>query len=229
MQRAVEWQHVAVNPVRAVRKPVQRREREIRPLAPARVEALRSVLGPRDATLVSVLAYVGPRPAEALRLRWEDIGERTVAFRATKSRSRRLRAARLMAPVRADLVAWRLAAGRPKDRAPVFPRRDGETWTTDDWRNWRTRTFAPAVRLCGIDVDLRPYDLRHSAASLWLHEGRSVIEVAQWLGHAPSMTLDTYGHVIAELSEGERRPAEVEIRLARGELVPATFLRASDG
>jgi len=43
------------------------------------------------------------------------------------------------------------------------------------------------------------------------------------------MTLDTYGHVIAELSEGERRPAEVEIRLARGELVPATFPRASDG
>jgi integrase len=34
------------------------------------------------------------------------------------------------------------------------------------------------------------YDLRHSAASLWLHEGRSVIEVAQWLGHAPTMTLD---------------------------------------
>jgi hypothetical protein len=56
MQRAVEWRHVAVNPVRAVRKPVQRREREIRPLAPSRVEALREVLGPRDATLVSVLA-----------------------------------------------------------------------------------------------------------------------------------------------------------------------------
>jgi hypothetical protein len=51
MQRAVAWQHVTVNPVRAVRKPVQRREREIRPLAPARVETLRSVLGPRDATL----------------------------------------------------------------------------------------------------------------------------------------------------------------------------------
>jgi len=34
------------------------------------------------------------------------------------------------------------------------------------------------------------------------------------------MTLDTYGHVIAELSDGERRPAEVEIRLARGEAAP---------
>jgi hypothetical protein len=34
------------------------------------------------------------------------------------------------------------------------------------------------------------------------------------------MTLDTYGHVMAELSDDERRPAEVEIRLARGEVVP---------
>ncbi len=43
------------------------------------------------------------------------------------------------------------------------------------------------------------------------------------------MTLDTYGHVIAELSDGERRPAEVEIRLARGEVVPSTFPQASGG
>jgi hypothetical protein len=35
MQRAVEWQRVPVNPVRAVRKPAQRREREVRPFAPA--------------------------------------------------------------------------------------------------------------------------------------------------------------------------------------------------
>jgi integrase len=203
-----------------VRKPVQRREREVRPLAPAGVEALRAVLGPRDATLVSVLAYVGPRPGEALRLRWQDVGERSVAFRATKNRSRRVRAARLMAPVRADLMAWRLAAARPKGRALVFPRPDGEEWTDHDWRNWRNRTFAAAGRACGLSAGVRPYDLRHSAASLWLHDGRSVVEVAQWLGHAPFMTLDTYGHVIAELSDDERRPAEVEIRLARGEVVP---------
>ncbi len=112
MQRAVDWQRITMNPVRAVRKPVQRREREVRPLAPASVEALRAVLGPRDATLVSVLACVGPRPGEALQLRWQDVGDRSVAFRATKTRSRRVRAARLMAPVGADLMAWRLSAGR---------------------------------------------------------------------------------------------------------------------
>ena len=69
----------------------------------------------------------------------------------------------------------------------------------------------------------RPNDLRHSAASLWLHEGCSVIEVAAWLGHAPSMTLDTYGHVLAELNGADRVPAEEAIRRAREALVPVSY------
>ena len=78
MQRAVERGRIPANPVRSVRKPPQRREREVRPLSPASVEALRKQMGPRDAVLVSVLAYVRPRPAEALRLRWSDVGERSI-------------------------------------------------------------------------------------------------------------------------------------------------------
>ena len=40
------------------------------------------------------------------------------------------------------------------------------------------------------------YDLRHSFASLLIAEGRSVVEVAVQLGYAPTMSLDTYGHVL---------------------------------
>jgi site-specific recombinase XerD len=39
----------------------------------------------------------------------------------------------------------------------------------------------------------RPYDLRHSFASLLLHEGRDVISVARQLGHGAELTLRTYG------------------------------------
>ena len=46
-----------------------------------------------------------------------------------------------------------------------------------------------------------PYALRHSFASLLLHEGRSVIYVARQLGHDARLTLGTYGHVIDELDE----------------------------
>jgi len=62
----------------------------------------------------------------------------------------------------------------------------------------------------------RPYDLRHSFASLLIHEGRSVIYVARQLGHDASLTLGRYGHVIDELEDAPRRDAEASILAARG-------------
>ena len=61
----------------------------------------------------------------------------------------------------------------------------------------------------------RPYDLRHSFASLLLHEGRSVIYVARQLGHDARLTLSTYGHVIDELDDVPRIDAEAAIAEAR--------------
>jgi integrase len=71
----------------------------------------------------------------------------------------------------------------------------------------------------------RPYDLRHSFISLLLREGASVVEVARQAGHAPTMSLDTYGHVIAELECAERKSAEAMISAARETLVPSTYPR----
>jgi integrase len=61
----------------------------------------------------------------------------------------------------------------------------------------------------------KPYTLRHSFCSLLLHEGRSVIYVARQLGHDAKLTLSTYGHVIDELEDAPRVPAEEAIRAAR--------------
>jgi integrase len=84
----------------------------------------------------------------------------------------------------------------------------------------RTGTTGAGARsraLRAADVDAaRPYDLRHSFASLLLAEGRSVHYVARQLGHAPSMTLDVYGHVIDEFEHAPPVDAEAEIRAARG-------------
>jgi hypothetical protein len=67
-----------------------------------------------------------------------------------------------------------------------------------------------------VDADgARPYDLRHSFASLLLHEGRSVIYVARQLGHGAELTMRTYGHVIEELEDRPQLPAEDAIREAR--------------
>ena len=64
-------------------------------------------------------------------------------------------------------------------------------------------------------VHARPYDLRHSFASLLLHEGRSVIYVARQLGHDARLTLTRYGHVIDELEDRPRVEADVAIADAR--------------
>ncbi len=113
------------------------------------------------------------------------------------------------------LASWRLASGRPGDDELVFPGHDRALWGADDWKNWRNRTFRPAAKAIGLPVDTRPYDLRHSFVSLLLAEGRSAIYVAKQAGHSPTMTLDTYGHVIDELETAENVSAEEAIRLAR--------------
>jgi hypothetical protein len=50
--------------------------------------------------LVSLLAYSGPRPeSEALPLRWWQIGERTINYRATKGGRVKPRHTKLLAPL----------------------------------------------------------------------------------------------------------------------------------
>ena len=99
--------------------------------------------------------------------------------------------------------------------ALVFPGRDGEAWTKDDWDVFRRRGWRTACRRAGLAAAPRPYDLRHSFASLLLAEGRTVHYVAAQLGHSPALTLSTYGHLIAEYADAGPIDAEQEITKAR--------------
>jgi integrase len=82
LQRAVEWELIVSNPAKVARKPPKQRQLGVRPLLPLEVEQIRSHLiwrgRPRDAALVSVLAYAGLRPQEAVALRWRHVRERTL-------------------------------------------------------------------------------------------------------------------------------------------------------
>ena len=236
LRRAVEWGRLPSNPAAAVRKPPQRRQRAITAMPPSTVERIRAHLLSgrrlRDATLVSVLAYAGLRPGEALALTWDHVGERTLLVDAAVSlgvigptKTGQTRTVRLLSPLQRDLAQWRLASGRPQDDALVFPNYVGEPWSRDDWENWRNRIYNPAAVVAGVQGP-RPYDLRHSFVSLLIHEGRTVVEVARQAGHAPTMTLATYAHVFDELADAERVSAEEQIRKARDEHVPVSYLFA---
>lgn len=220
-REAVTWGRLGQNPVKPVRKRAVTRKRAVRPLAPETVERLRQAMPPRDAVLVSVLAYAGLRPGEALALTWGHVRERTILveqsasygeIKCTKTRS--TRSVRMLAPLKHDLAEHRIRAGRPLPERFVFPAHDGRPWDDDDWNNWRNRVFRPAVKEAGLS-DVRPYDLRHSFVSLLIAEGRSIVDVARQAGHSATMSLDTYGHVFDELDGAEKVDAEAAIWAAR--------------
>jgi integrase len=234
LQRALEAGRIVSNPQRLVRKAAPPATREVRPLAPAAVEAIRTALRAgagrddpstrgdvrwlrdRDAVMVSLLAYAGLRPQEMRALCWAHVLERTLVIHAPKTRRYHTqpRSVRLLAPLAHDLREWRLASGRPDPGAPVIPLLDGGQMTETAFESWRGGPWTAALDAVGVPYQ-RPYDLRHSFASLLLHEGRSVIYVARQLGHGADLTMRTYGHVIEELEDAPRISAENAIQAAR--------------
>lgn len=221
-REAVTWGRLGSNPVKPVRKRAVVRKRTVRPLAPETVERLRRELPTDlDKALVSVLAYAGLRPGEALALTWAHVRERTILVEQSVSygelkstKTRATRSVRIVAPLKIELAKLRMRSGRPGDDAFVFPAHDGRPWDDDDWKNWRRRAFATAAKQAGLR-DVRPYDLRHSFVSLLIAEGRSIVDVARQAGHSATMALDTYGHVFDELDGAEKVNAEEAIAQAR--------------
>ncbi len=221
LQRAAEAGRIPTNPARLVRRAPRTRRTEVRPLAPITVETMRAAANERDSTLLAVLAYSGLRPGEALGLRWRDIREHTLLVERAISlgeekdtKTTAHRTVRLLAPLAADLREWRMRRGRPGDDELIFPSRTGAPWTQSAYQSWRRKAFRRALDAAGVEHAV-PYALRHSFASLLLHEGRSVIYVARQLGHGAELTLRTYGHVIDELEDTPRQDAEDAIRAAR--------------
>jgi site-specific recombinase XerC len=215
LQRALVADLVDMNAARAARKPRLAPPRRVDPIPPKDIEAIRSLLKLYDATLVSVLAYAGLRPeSEALPLTWGDVGEKTLRIHATKTGA--TRHVRLLKPLADDLKAWcKSTGGNAQGTSLVFPR-DGGSWSNTDWQNWRRRVWRPAATEAGLPAGSRPRDLRSSYASLLIASGMSVVEVAQELGHSPSMCLTTYARAFAEYDPKRRISAEQAIKDARG-------------
>jgi integrase len=159
---AVEWGEITHNPVALVRKPRQGRTRAIEVLEPRVVEQIRErLLADGDlfsATLVSVLAYAGVRPGEALALERRHVRNDTMLVEQAVSHGklklqktgRVYRTVDLLAALREDLSRWFEHRGDESANAPLFPRGDGDWFRSDDWDNWRKRRFHSATTAVGI-------------------------------------------------------------------------------
>jgi hypothetical protein len=206
----------------------------IDPFSVEEVEALIGAL--RDSAsrssewmLAELIAYSGARPQDALALSYGRIGTQRIVYAeknidgrivgGSKTGQDRARSVTLLASLRKDLLAFRLAAGNPSDDALVLPRAVGKPWRLHDYKNWQRNAvkaerssrpasiFAAAATAIGRS-DATPYFLRHTYASLRLAEQRlSLQEIAEEMGHTVEVLARTYAHVIAEYrGQGPSRP-----------------------
>lgn len=215
-----------------MQKPAPGPGREVRPLTPLQVERLAQDLDLRgyesSAFLVRLMAYTGLRPQEALALHWYAVRPQTLLVEyanadgeldrlKNRKRSRkRSRSVDLVRPLREDLLARRRAMGSPADTELVVPHHGtGELWRDEHYRTWRRRIYVPSAENVGLPSP-RPYDLRHTWASLLIAEQRlSMAELSEQLGDKTSTVLDTYGHVIHEWRRRRGIRIEKEIQKAR--------------
>jgi integrase len=253
--RAVEWDRVRINVVKLVAKPRAPQTRAVKPLLPADVEAIRAHMlanrrhGLTDATLVSVLAYAGLRPQEALALEWRHLRENTLVIEQRcvdekilpgQKTTRPPRSIPLFSVLRGDLREHQLACRRSEGL--IFQRAGEIPWRTSDWREWRVRVWQPACEAIGLATITHttsvlagkhkttrnyrgpvPYHLRHSFASLLIHEGQhSLVQISEWLGHSTLTVLRNYAHVIADVAGRSLLPSEHAIKTARAAPPPHT-------
>lgn len=221
LRRAVVKGVLDHHPMRgAVKVPQPKRARVVNPPGPEAIwqaaDRLEAAGDDDGRTLALVLGFAGLRPEEALGLDWRDVGKRTINVERVAvhgelvptTKTGQARSVELLPALERELVAFRLRKGLPA-KGLVLAAAGGKPWNDYAYRNWRNRSFKPVTRIA------RPYDLRHAFASLLLHEGRSVIEVAEQLGHSATVCLDTYGHVIRELAGARRVKAATAVERAR--------------
>ncbi|MBF6171520.1 site-specific integrase [Nocardia blacklockiae] len=223
---AVITRRIAVNPCGTVDRPKQRLAKR-RYLSGVEVERLAEHAGGNWLT-VMVLAYCGLRFAELAGLQ----------VSAVSLQRRRLQIERTITEVDGVLVTK-----APKDhqrRSVPFPaflaepltehlkgrRPDTEVFTSPQGavlrvRNMRRSWWNAAAKAAGLE-GFTPHEMRHTAASLAVSQGASVLALQRMLGHdKPSTTLDFY----ADLFDDDLEDVAARLDAARTDFATAYSLR----
>ena len=235
LQAAIEAEVIATDPTAGVRYPRRAvRDAGLTVLAPAQVDLLlEKVANRRDAAaghyveLVSLLVTTGLRWGEATALTWSDVGSTTITVTKTVSKDsdgtriisqtpKTESAVRQVAVPRS--LAEQLEARRGLPGALLFesPRGGGVLPEPSSSHSWWSASVAEARAADPTFPErLTRHDLRHTAASLMLSRGCTVLQVQHQLGHAnAATTLRIYSHLM--LGDLER------VREVMDNVVPTT-------
>jgi integrase len=219
LDQAVAWSLLARNPAKLVDLPRKQR-REIRALSKDELgKFLELACANRYSVLWHLLATTGIRPGEALALKWTDLDGDRIRIQRNLVRhadnrwtlkdpktGRARRTVTVPATVveqlkrhRTEQLEERLQAGPAyEDHGLVFSASNGSPL---DWKIIVARHFRALAKDAGF-LKLRPYDLRHTHATLLLQAGVNVKVVSERLGHASAaLTLDVYSHVLPDMQQ----------------------------
>jgi integrase len=220
---AVRSRYIAVNPADHVQLP-RKVVSEKTALTHEQVRALADAAGDLR-TAVYVLGYGGLRYGECAALRVGDVDvtrRRLIVSRSVTAvaklgmvegttKTHQSRAVPLPAFVM-DLVTKHIEGRSPAEL--LFPHSD-DSWIPRDWFALRLEKASAAIGLTGVT----PHTLRHTAGSLALASGASVVTVQKLLGHlSPITTMNIYAHQLpddfdnlsAAMDSAAREAANVE-------------------
>ncbi len=121
-------------------------------------------------------------------------------------------------PQLVEMLRQHIATYGTADDGRLFPSpRGGPLHESVYGRIWQTaRTAALCANVPAGALLRRPYDLRHSALSLWLAAGVPPAEIASRAGHSVQVLLKVYAHSVPGYDEIANRTIEASLQPGDG-------------
>lgn len=177
---------------------------EVDPFTPTEQAAILSKLRAAERNLTQFFLWTGLRTSEAIELNWSDIDFIGGYVRVRRALTREAkgvaelpktsagrRDVKMLDPARAALLAQKELTYLKEIDGPVFinpTTRERFTGSHQFWRIWQTALKRANVRY------RRPYQTRHTYASMMLSAGEHPMWVAKQMGHADwTMIARVYG------------------------------------
>ena len=213
--------------------PVARVERRF--LEPRELDALLDAADNlRDQTILFLFAYSGLRRGELFALQWRDINETKNRLHVRRGLSARVITRPKTEHSEAVIGIPQFVVERLLEYRKQFPsigtegfifRADG-TGAHLDPDYWSKRVFVPTATRAGLRAvagekeegqKVGIHSMRHTYASLLINAGENLPYVSRQLRHADiKITVNLYGHIFKETSEGAMERLDQRIRKQTG-------------
>jgi integrase len=206
LNEARRYGHRVSNAISIVDRPDRSPSRAVALSADEANRLVEAAKGDPLEALYVLAVTLGVRQGELFALRWGDINFQSRQIHITGNVTRQHDGSRVIdkpktpASVRTLVMPQVCAdalARTPRTNELVFPGPDGKPWVASRfYKRWQAMRKLAGLR------PIRFHDLRHTADTLALDGGASVLTVMKTMGHTSrSMTLDRYGHLSDDASE----------------------------